>query len=183
MITARPDLDASREDSSLTPDKSGGDAGEVLVTVSFAVSRQEPWQAKLPAKTHMSAVRESAMKYFGVVDHVDSAGNGIRHQLVRRGTRLRISMPRLGISRTTGGRWCSASRRCMWRDEHSTRGALSRRGSPAGPRSRNRCRLVHRSQLPDHDRGRDGLSDRRRTLQPAVGLARVSGAASVDCVL
>lgn len=88
MITARSDLDASKEDLSLPPDKSGGDVEEVLVTVSFSVSRQEPWQAKLPADTHLSVVRESAMKFFGVVDHVDSAGNGIRHQLVRRGSTI-----------------------------------------------------------------------------------------------
>lgn len=88
MITARSGLDALQGESSPMPDKPGGDAREVLVTVSFAVSRQKPWQAKLPGETHVSEVRESAMKYFGVVDHIDNAGNGIRHQLVERGTTI-----------------------------------------------------------------------------------------------
>ena len=59
--------------------------GEVLVLVSYAASRKGRWDRKYPAATPLSVVRDAAMAFFGVADHVDSAGNGEVYELMDRG--------------------------------------------------------------------------------------------------
>lgn len=59
--------------------------GEVLVIISYAASRRDPWEGKYSSDTLLSVVREAAMSYFGVADHIDSAGNGQRFELMDRG--------------------------------------------------------------------------------------------------
>ena len=59
--------------------------GEVLVVVSYAASRRGPWEGKYPSDTALSVMREAAMEFFGVADHIDSAGNGERFELMERG--------------------------------------------------------------------------------------------------
>ena len=61
---------------------------EVLVIISYAASRQGRWEEKIPADTPLSSVREAAMAFFGVADHVDSAGNGEVFELMDRSATL-----------------------------------------------------------------------------------------------
>ena len=62
--------------------------GEVLVLVSYAASRKGQWDGKYPAATPLSVVRDAAMAFFGVADHVDGAGNGEVYELMDRGETL-----------------------------------------------------------------------------------------------
>lgn len=65
--------------------KSTIEEGEVLVVVSYAASRRGLWEGKYASDTVLSVVREAAMAFFGVADHVDNAGNGERFELIDRG--------------------------------------------------------------------------------------------------
>jgi hypothetical protein len=67
--------------------------GEVLVIVSYAASRRGQWEGKYSSDTALSVVREAAMTFFGVADHIDSAGNGERFELVDRGDTPDLSTP------------------------------------------------------------------------------------------
>ena len=67
--------------------------GEVLVVVSYAASRRGQWEGKYSSDTALSVVREAAMAFFGVADHIDSAGNGERFELVDRGDTPDLSTP------------------------------------------------------------------------------------------
>ena len=67
--------------------------GEVLVIVSYAASRRGQWEGKYTSDTALSVVREAAMTFFGVADHIDSAGNGERFELVGRGDTPDLSTP------------------------------------------------------------------------------------------
>ena len=64
------------------------DDGDVLVGISYAASRQGRWEEKLATDTPLSVVRDAAMAFFGVADHVDSAGNGEAYELMDKGTTL-----------------------------------------------------------------------------------------------
>ena len=65
--------------------KSKIDEVEVLVVVTYAASRRGQWEGKYSSDTVLSVVREAAMAFFGVADHIDDAGNGERFELMGRG--------------------------------------------------------------------------------------------------
>ena len=76
---------------------------EVLVVISYAASRRGRWQEKVPADTPLSTVREAAMAFFGVADHVDSAGNGEVYELMDRGTTIEdLSVTVEGLADSSG---------------------------------------------------------------------------------
>ena len=66
--------------------------GDVLVIISYAASRKGKWEGKYPRTTPLSVVRDAAMTFFGVADHVDSAGNGERYELMDRGETPNLSV-------------------------------------------------------------------------------------------
>ncbi|MYD98720.1 MAG: hypothetical protein F4X98_15230 [Gammaproteobacteria bacterium] len=76
---------------------------EVLVTISYAASRQGRWEEKASADTPLSVVRDAAMAFFGVVDHVDSAGNGEVYELMDRGTTFEDLSVTIGNLADTSG--------------------------------------------------------------------------------
>ncbi len=71
-------------------------AGDVLVIISYAASRRGRWEEKVSADTTLSVVRDTAMAFFGVADHVDSAGNGEVYELMDRGETLEDLSERVG---------------------------------------------------------------------------------------